>query len=1013
MITTPRKRAILKISNHRLRWLFNCSLLSMIKCSYRPLLARQTFSSEFFKWPDSFPLGGIIAPMNVATKMRGFKSSRAFPYLLDALFFVLCFGITFLCYVLLFHSLGFYPFNEEGLTTMMLDQRDQYIAYMRAYQNVLKSGGSIVYTLGKVFGGDFQSIFTYYLSSPFNLLLVFFSSADIPAFFFFTSIVKMSFAAANVYLLARFMFKRRRVGYLCFGVAYGLISYALVYFSNFMYLDGLMVLPLVTLGLEALKRGRGMWVYPLSLAYALFSNWYIGFMTCVYCLLFYVVTVIFMKGRLKERLQYSLRFFLFSLVGGLLSALIWVNAYCHFDGTKATRKLPASSFFNWASFFEGLLENNYLSRSAISRNTGYMTMFVSVVSLAFSQLYLTNKSYSWREKCRDGSVLTLFFLASLYSLTNALLHGGREPTWFPTRYSFIIGFFLCYLSLKEMDQVEKTPLWGAGVPTLSALILLPVLCSLWKNALARSGEQIYYPLSLVSLLLYILTLVFTEAYLLLLKAKAKDIPSSSWVGKTKYILEGALLCLTLVSSCRSSLNTIQANIDDSSYLAYSTYQKDEDLSKVFDAVKEFDPSLYRMESTFNRYGSNNTIDNNPLFYSYNGLSHYSSLEKSEVSSYMKRLGFHVNGFWERYDAGSTEAMNAFLGVKYLIDQNDFSYEKPQFLYTSSALNLFKKEEIAPYEGYAYYKNELALPLGFVTCSSNSTFVSQGEKRGEGTYWYDHFEYQNRMYKKLSDRVLDEEGRQKDIFRKIDCGEPSLSSGVTLKKTDEYGRSTYAFAANGSLTYSFTIPEEASNNTLYICVKSPSGDFTYRLDSHLLRLGTYWDSGIHSFNAKKGSTHTFKISLSSGKSARECEIVPEIYYEDLSVLREYLEDVSKQGAKNLKAKSTLFSTSWEGNFTLDRDEGEFLFTLPYEKNFSVYLDGKKRKTLTRFDIFTAISLDEVGKGEHNIKIVYLDKGMALGGACSVISVGGFVPLMIFYPRLERKLFKRKDETDILR
>ena len=950
--------------------------------------------------------------MDAKVRAKTFRESKAFPYLLDAFFFLLCFALTFLCYVILFRSLGFYPFDEDGLTTMMLDQRDQYVAYMRAYQNVLKSGGSIVYTLGKVFGGDFQSIFTYYLSSPFNLLLLFFSSADIPAFFFFTSIIKMSFAAGNVYLLARYMFGRRRVGYLCFGLAYGLISYALVYFSNFMYLDGLMALPLVTLGLEALKKGKGIWVYSLSLAYALFSNWYIGFMTCVYCLLFYFATFAFMKGKLKERLRYSLRFFLFSLAGGLLSALIWVSAYCHFDGTKATAQLPSSSFFNWASFFEGLLENNYLSRSAISRNTGYMTMFVSVVSLAFAQLYFTSKSYSWREKCRDGSILALFFFASLYSVTNALLHGGREPTWFPTRYSFIIGFFLCYLSLKEMDQVEKTPLWGVGVPAISAAFLLPILCCLWKNALARSGEEIYYPLSFISLLLYILTLLLVEAYLLLLRFKGKTL--SPWALKGgKYALEGALLCLTLVSSYRSSVHTIQSNIDDSSYLSYSTYQKDDGLSGVFDAVKEYDSSLYRMESTFNRYGSNNTIDNNPLFYSYNGLSHYSSTEKSEVRAYMKRLGFHMNGFWERYDTGSTEAMNAFLGVKYLIDEESSSYEKPQFLYSSSPLNLFKKEEIASYEGFAYYKNELALPLGFVTPSSENTFVSQGERRGEGVYWYDHFEYQNQMYKKLSDGVLDKEGKQKDIFKKIDCQEPSLSAGVKLKQTDEYGRSTYSFAYGGSLTYQFTIPEEAANNTLYICVKSPSSDFAYRLDSHSLRLGTYWDSGIHSFNAEIGSSHTFTIFLSSGKIARESEIVPEVYYEDLSVLREYLEDISKQGAKDLVAKSTLFSTSYEGSFLLEREGGEFLFTLPYEKNFSVYLDGEKQKSLTRFDIFTAISLEGVSQGKHSIAIVYLDKGMVLGGVCSLVSVGGFIPLILFYPRLEKKIFKKEEEAELVR
>jgi uncharacterized membrane protein YfhO len=942
-------------------------------------------------------------------KLAQFKASRAFPYFLDGCLFCLTFLITFLCYVIIFGSLGFYPIKEDGLTTMMLDQRDQYVAYMRAYQNILKSGGNIVYTLGKVFGGDFQSIFTYYLSSPFNFFLLFVSSADIPAFFFYTSVVKMSFAAGNTYLLARYMFKRRRIGYLAFAVAYGLISYAFVYFSNFMYLDGLMILPLVTLGLEALKKEKHYFVYPLALAYALFSNWYIGFMLCVYAVLFFFSTLAFMKGGVKGRLSYALRFFLFSLAGGLLSASVWLSAYCHFDGTKATSKLPEGAIFNWASFFEGLLENNYLGRSAISRNNGYMTMFVSVVSLSFALLYFTCKGYSWREKSKDGLLFLCYFIVSLSSVLNALFHGGREPTWFPARYSFIIGFYLCYLSLKETDKLEETPLWGIALPGLAAAILLPLLCFVQQNALSKSGNNIYYPLSVLSLLLYIASICVTEAYLLFHHFKKTD--PSPLLNRCRHLAESALLCLTIISSCRGAIAVNKANVKDSSYLSYSTYRKDEELTPVFDAVKSYDSSLYRMESTFNRSGSSNTIDNNPLFYGYSGLSHYSSTEKKEIATYMKRLGFHKNGFWERYDAGSTEAMNAFLGVKYLIDDGSSSLEKPQFIYNSSPLNLFKKENIASYEGYAYYKNEFALPLGFAVTSSSNAFVSQGEKRNGENYWYGHFDYQNRMYRVMSDRVKNEEGKSKDIFKKIEVAEKRLNGAKEVKE-DSFGQKTYSLAPGSSITFSFTVPIEAKDNILYICEKNLASDLAYKLDDKTIGLGNYWNSGIHSFLAEVGSVHTFTVSLPYGKSEREEEIVPEVYYEDLGVLREYLSDIASQGTYDLCLKNGLWSASYEGSFELKQEGGEFLFTLPYESDFSVYLDGEKKETMTRFDIFTAISLEGEAKGTHTIKIVYVDKGMMSGGAISIMSLGGMVPLLLFYPRLERKLFKKGNEGSLI-
>lgn len=936
-----------------------------------------------------------------------FKQSKYYPICLDVLYFLIAFFLTFGIYILIFQSLGFYPFNEKGLTTMMLDQRDQYVSYMRTYQETLKNGGSLIYSLSKVFGGDFQSLFTYYLSSPFNLFVVFVSSSDIPAFFFYTSIIKMSFAAGNMYVLGRFVSKKRRVSYLAFSVAYGLISYAFVYLSNFMYLDGLMILPLVFLGMRFLEEGKAYWLYSLSLAYALLSNWYLGAMICIFLVVYFLLRFAWMKGNIYTRLRYLTRFVIFSLAGGFLSSFIWLTAFSHFDGTKASTSFPSLSFFNWASFFEGLLENNYLSRSAISRNTGYMTMFVSVVSLLFAQLYFTNKKYSWREKSLDGSLLLVYFVVSLTSVLNALFHGGREPTWFPTRYSFIIGFYICYLSIKETSEMEDTPIWGLVVPASTSLILLPILTLVQKNYLASNKEEITYPLSLTSLLIFLISFGILALYLLFLllsKKKKINVPQS-----VSYVVEFGLLVLTIISSYRGGINVVNVNIKDNSYQEYSVYKEDDSLNEVFNNIKEYaGNSIYRMESTFNRPGGVNTIDNNPMFYSYNGLSHYSSTEKKNVSSYMKRLGFHRNGFWERYDAGSTEAMNSFLGVTYLIDKDDYSNEKPQFIYNKSSLNLFQNidNKLSSKEGYHYYENEYALPLGFVTGSSSSTYIAQGKKIGghQNTYWFDRFEYQNQMF-----QVMDPSMEGKEIFHKIPFTKESLSSETTLLSQNEFGEKTYRLKKGSALYFSFTIPEETRNNTLYVDEKNGISDLNFYLDGKRIGLNDYWDSGIHSFNGDVGSRHALEI-IYRGEEEKECSIVPVIYYEDLSVLREYLSDLKEGGVKNLKENDGISSTSFEGDFFLTKENSEFLFTLPYEKDFSIYLDGEKKETLTRFDIFTAISLKGTKEGKHHIKIVYHDKVLTGGIVLSSLSLGGVVPLIIFYPRFENWLFRKRKEEN---
>ncbi len=934
-----------------------------------------------------------------------------YPYLKAALGFIVAFFVTFVLYIIVFKSLGFYPFDENGLTTMMLDQRDQYVAYMRTYQDILKNGGSLTYTLGKVIGGDFQSLFTYYLSSPFNLFLVFVSSGDIPAFFFYTSIIKMSFASANMVLLAYYERKNLSIGHIAFSVAYGLISYAFVYFSNFMYLDGLMLLPLVVLGIRTCEDNKALWLYPLCLGFALISNWYLGAMICIFSAIFFLVRFSFQKGGLQKRMSFALRFVLFSLLGGFSASFIWVSAFTHFSGTKASLSLPSSKWFNWPSFFEGLLENNYLSHRTISRNTGYMTMFVSVPSLLLAMLYFTNKDYRWWEKAGDGTILLIYFVVSLNSVLNALFHGGREPTWFPTRYSFIIGFYICYLANKETSKLESTPVWGSLVPASICAILLPVLCCVKTNDLSKQGEAILYPFSIISLTIFLVALILIFVYSLGLRlARAERDKLSPCV---KPIVEIVLLSLTLVSSYRGAKNVVKVNVDEDQYQKIQVYRSDDELSGVFNAVKNSDSSLYRMESTFNRNGSVNTINNNPLFYSYNGLSHYSSTNKKEISSYMSKIGFHRNGFWERYDAGSTVAINSFLGLKYLIDDSSSSREKPQFIYNNSSKNPFQPINLNEGEPskYTYYVNQSFLPLGFAIPRSDKTNVTDSRfaEDANKTYQLNHFEYQNELFYSLCDQVKDESGNKKAIFNPLPVNKESMSSGVTVASVDEFGEKTYHMEKSSYVSFSFTIPESAKGNNYYVCEKNLTQNMTYSIDGKSVRLADYWHSGIHSFLEGNKITHTFTIYNARGQTA-DIKIVPEIYYEDLDVLNEYLSAIRKEGAMDLKQTDSIATTSYEGTFTLFSDDAkEFVFTLPYENDFEIYVDGQKKETLKRLDVFVGASLEGLKPGTHQIKLVYKDKGLKAGVIISICCGIAFVPTVIFYPWVEKKLFKRKEEN----
>ena len=82
------------------------------------------------------------------------------------------FGLTFAVLLILFITCGYAPFGNKSLAVD--DASIQYLDFYAYFKDVLAQKNSIFYTFGKTLGGTNIAVFSYYLSSPFMLLSVFF-----------------------------------------------------------------------------------------------------------------------------------------------------------------------------------------------------------------------------------------------------------------------------------------------------------------------------------------------------------------------------------------------------------------------------------------------------------------------------------------------------------------------------------------------------------------------------------------------------------------------------------------------------------------------------------------------------------------------------------------------------------------------------------------------------------------------------------------------------------------------
>ncbi len=926
--------------------------------------------------------------------LKGILTSPAFYQ--EVLYLLISFLLPFSLLLLLFSEMGFAPFRENGLTIISFDMQSEYVAYLRYYRDILKSGGSLLYTQGKVFGGDFLSIFTFYLASPFNLFVVFFDNAQIPAFFLFTSLLKISFSSLNFYLLVRFLYKKCRLGNLIFALSYSMVSYSMIYISNYMWLDGVMILPLLILGMYFIREGKHYWLYPLSVFYGLATSWYIGFILCVFAVLYFLYLFFSYHADWKERKPFVVRTVILSLIGGMMASFLWFAAFLHFSGTKASQSFPDFFFNSLSMFLTGFLENNYPTYRVIEQYHGYVSMFTGVISLVFSLRYFLNRSIERRERLASLIFVFVLFLFTMNSILNALFHGGREPTWFPGRYTFVIGFFVCFLAAKEWDSYASSPWYSFLLPLLMPAIVLPIVL-FTDNSNNFTGSEAYlrYSFSLPSLLLYLGGTILSGIYPSLRTFCPKPMEGKSRLAE--FILSLALIPMTAYSTYRGNRNILQADIDGNQFQDSETYKKDDVLTPIFDTIKEYNPqNNYRMEALFNRPGSYNSINNNPMFYSYNGLSHYSSSEKKDVEAYFEKLGFQYNYFFEKYDGGSTAAINSFLNVRYLIDDGKNNHNKPVFQYNEGSENIYRKLDLtSPIDGYSYYENTKVLPYAFIIDDNGSAYVGEGERKENGEVrWYDHFEYQNEMFKTMDGSV------NEDIFKKIPVRRTKSSAySCTI---DEDGRYHISALKGTSVSFTFTVPEEASGNNLYFGEKTLDKRMNVYLDSSFYEDNTYWHKGIRGFNDNTTHQHTLRFVMK--EDVTDFVLQPEVYYEDLSVLNRYLDNLRVGGSFDLSGKNSFFLTGYKGTFSITEgnENRTLLFTFPKERGMSVKIDGKKYKTLTRMNIFTAVDFSSLALGEHTLEISYTDVGFDLGFVFSLLSLGGLIFFCVYERRKEKSV-----------
>ncbi len=116
-------------------------------------------------------------------------------------------------------------------------------------------------------GGSYFGTWAYYTASPLSLIVLLFDNANLPDAIYYLTIIKLGLCGFTFSLFIKYghLHLNDRIVIVVSSVLYALMSYNIVYSMCLMWLDGVIMLPIVILGADSIIDQNKSKLFDISL----------------------------------------------------------------------------------------------------------------------------------------------------------------------------------------------------------------------------------------------------------------------------------------------------------------------------------------------------------------------------------------------------------------------------------------------------------------------------------------------------------------------------------------------------------------------------------------------------------------------------------------------------------------------------------------------------------------------------------------------------------------------------
>ncbi|MFT4106204.1 MAG: YfhO family protein [Lacrimispora sp.] len=566
--------------------------------------------------------------------------------------------------IIIFAQRGIFPFGEESF--LRTDMYHQYAPFFSEFRYKLTHGGSLLYSWNMGMGVNFAALYAYYLASPLNWLIVLWPKNYVIEFMTYMIVFKIGLSGLSFAWYLRKHNGTSDFGIAYFGIFYALSGYMAAYSWNIMWLDCLLLFPLIVLGLERLVKEKKCFLYCLTLGLSILSNYYISIMICIF-MVFYFGVLLILEGRKpwKEWLTHIWHFTLFSLLaGGLAAVVLLPEIYA--------LQLTASGDFNFpqtVSSYFSIFDMIARHLPAVETEIGldhWPNIYCGTGILLFFLLYLGCRQIRQREKIVMCGLLLFFFASFSVNVLNFIWHGFHFPNSLPCRQSFIYIFLMLLAGYQAYIHLDRIP-WSHVVRAMFASVAFVLMAE------KLIDDEAYH----FSIFYGAVILLFVYGGLINLYKRGH--------GRNMLIL----LTLGLVA-LEAAVNTTVTSVTTTSR---TSYVKDNQASRELMEELMPDSSFYRVEKVSRKTKNDGAWLNLPT------VSLFSSTANADLSEFFKKLGCESST--NAYSiTGSTPLVDSLLAVRY-------------GLYSESTQDTETSVLVSEKDDMYLKKNSYTLPLGFM------------------------------------------------------------------------------------------------------------------------------------------------------------------------------------------------------------------------------------------------------------------------------------------------------------